>query len=198
MGYLRCVITPCAAVMLSGCYLGNQTIDVPPEADLQDVRSEIDNNSCVVEVLGRPAIKADSIEIREDSVAVFGVGIASPDVYPIDSVSTISFRNPERGALLGLASHAAGAAGILGCMIAVPSLASGYFPSWDIIAENSEFYVLGITLGGLFGMARGAIAGGNTKYEFKRELKPSMPADDSRTLNRALQPETNAPTEIRE
>ncbi len=170
----------CSALALSGCYFGNQTIDIPGEKSLEAVAEEIRQSSCVITFRDTRSIDADSAQLLGDSIIVWpskkGASLASP----LRSVSEISTRDVGNGVIPGMLAGLAGGVAV-GLIVGLSGGAEDLWVSGSTAEEKTWTLSAGLgILGGLTGGIVGAATGGHTDYVLQQDSTYNVKAPAAR------------------
>jgi hypothetical protein len=159
----------CTALVLSGCYFGNQTIDIPGEKTLEEVAEEIRQSSCVITFRDARSVEADSAQLLGDSITVWTGKRETSLALPLRSVSKISTRDVGDGVIPGILTGLAGGVAV-GLIVGLSGGAEDLWVSGTTAEEKTWTLAAGLGfLGGLTGGLIGAATGGHTDYVLQQD-----------------------------
>lgn len=173
----------CSTLVLSGCYFGNRTIDIPDEKSLEEVAEEIRQSSCVITFRDARSVDADSAQLLGDSIVVWPSTKAASLASPLRSVSEISTTDVGNGVIPGILTGVAGGMA-LGLIVGLSGGAEDLWVAGTTAEEKTWTLAAGLgVLGGLTGGLIGAATGGHTDYILQKDsMKSVKPPAARRTL----------------
>ena len=169
---MKCMIFvfgACTALVLSGCYFGNQTIEVSDEKKLEALAKEVRQSDCVITFRDARILDADSAQLLGDSITVWTGKREASLALPLRSVSRISTRDVGDGVIPGILTGLAGGVA-LGLIVGLSGGAEDLWVSGTTAEEKTWTLAAGFGfLGGLAGGLIGAATGGHTDYVLQQD-----------------------------